>query len=70
VRAARPQRTARRALAPLVRAFGSRKYALGLDSLVELGMSLLTDSLDFSAALNSRFTLGVVRKRAKRRWFE
>ncbi|HRF50247.1 MAG TPA: hypothetical protein PLC98_21630 [Anaerolineales bacterium] len=53
-----------------MRAFGSRKYALGLDSLVELGMSLLTDSLDFSAALNSRFTLGVVRKRAKRRWFE
>ncbi len=51
-------------IVPLVPLMIALAYALGWDSLVGLGMSLLAANLGFSAALSNPFTLGVAQNLA------
>lgn len=51
-------------IVPLVPVMIALAYALGWDSLVGLGMSILATNLGFSAAVSNPFTLGVAQKLA------
>lgn len=51
-------------IVPLVPVIIALSYALGWDSLVGLGMSLLATNLGFSTAISNPFTLGVAQRLA------
>ena len=50
---------------PLVPVMIALSYSLGWDSLVGLGMSILSTNMGFSAAITNPFTIGVAQKIAR-----